>query len=440
MHARTPSWAKPNTIRTACVLAISFALAVVSNAVAQSPAEVNVVTATGENLVGELVSIDSLEAAIDTANEVKHLPLDELSQIRFDSTPLPTLPMRVQLSGGSLLSVTGLTWDDQTVTVNAARQSPLQIPVKELQWVRFRMGTPATDPTWLGWVEEERRADRLAVRRNEKSLDSIDGTVTGITRTAVQFQMRGNEIEAPIAKLEGVLLSTQNVGPPSAPIQVTDTSGSVWNAESVRLSNGESKLQVQLAGSIQHDVPLNQIKTLQFAGGILPLSEAEIASSSFGTESSKSERDPISLDMQNWFSPDTSEGVIRVNAPGQIVFRIPDGYEKLVVAARRADAVNQFMAARLEVLLDDQVQWTGVLQDRKSLGLELPLGEARLLCLKASPLPGSDASGKDLSNNDDPTTPLRSGSSNTSSRSGPEHNLSGTLGGTIEWFSGRLLK
>ncbi|MFG0286819.1 MAG: glycosyl hydrolase family 98 [Rhodopirellula sp. JB044] len=427
-------------MRTSCVLAISIALSWASAAVAQSPAEVNVVTATGENLAGELVSIDSLEAAIDTGNEVKRLPLEELSQIRFDSTPLPTLPMRVQLSGGSLLSVTGLTWDDQTVTVNAARQSPLQIPVKELQWVRFRMGTPATNPTWLGWVEEQRRADRLAVRRNEKSLDSIDGTVTGITRTAVQFQMRGNEIEAPIAKLEGVLLSTQNAESPSAPIQVTDTSGSVWNAESVRLSNGGSHLQVQLAGSIQHDVPLNQIETLQFAGGILPLSEAEIASSSFGNASSQRGREQISVDMQNWFSPDTSDGVIHINAPGQIVFRIPDGYEKLVVAARRADAVNQFMGARLEVLLDDQLQWSGVLQDRKSLGLELPLGEARLLCLKASPLPSSDTSGEDLSNNDDPTTPLRSGSSINSSPSVSEHDLSGTLGGTIEWFSGRLLK
>ncbi len=400
-------------------------LVIASKSPAQSPTEVTVITSGGENMQGELVSIDDSGVSLDRGNEVLSLAAEELSQLRFAPTVLPQLPMKVQLSGGSLLSITGVVWTDQTVTVTPARQSPIELPVEELRWVRFRTGNTSTDPTWLGWVEEARRADRLAVRRNEKSLDSIDGTVIGISRESVRFEMRGNEINAPVAKLEGVLLSTQNKKTPSTPIQVTDTSGSVWAAESIRFASGENNIEIQLPGSIRHDIPLNQVLMLQYAGGILSLSEAEIASASFGTQSSGSTQSALSSDMEQWFSPETEEGTIRVNAPGQITFRVPDGYQKLIIAARRGKEVNQFMAVRLEVLLDGSVQWTGVLQDRQSLGLELPLANARQLSLKATPLPKPD----------DPKSTTNTTSTNTSIG-----DISGTLGGTVEWFSGRLLK
>ncbi|MCM2370557.1 glycosyl hydrolase family 98 [Aporhodopirellula aestuarii] len=397
-----------------------FTVASTNELPAQTTSEVSVTTSDGKTLTGDLVAIDESDLHLKEGVKVATLPLADLSRLQFDRSSYPSQPMRLQLSGGSLLSVTAVTWTDQSVTVTPTRQSPLTFPVEQLRWIRFRMGNPATDPTWLGWIEESRRGDRLVVRRNEKALDSIDGTVLGISRKSVRFSMRGNEIEAPLEKLEGVMLSNQGESVSPAAIQLTDASGSVWACESLSLTRGESDLRVTLAGSIEHQIPVSQIREIRFAGGILPLAEAEIATSGYGTETTTSNASAVAIEMKKWFSPATEGGSIQMHVPGEITFRIPDGYQKLVVAARRDTDVNQFMAVRLQVLLDDRVQWSGVLQDRESLGLELPLGDAGRLSLKAAPLPKGD----------DPKT--------STTETLPD--LSGTLGGTVEWFSGRLLK
>ncbi len=379
-------------------------------ATAQSVAEITVTTVEGETVRGDLVELAVDGVHLDRGSELSVLPLEALSQIRFDHEPQRTLPMQVQLSSGSVLRISGLTLTDQSVTIAVSRQSPLVVPFKQLRWVRFRPGNSATDPVWLGWLEESRRGDRLVVRRDEKTLDSIDGTVIGIGRESVQFEMRGNRIDAPLAKLEGVLLSSPTDMQTASALRLTDTSGSVWAAESVQIIPGGSSVRVTLPGSLEHEIPLNQVVEIQFAGGILSLADAEVSESVFGDGEPAS---PVLSELDKWFAPQASDGVIHINAPGKITLRIPDGYQKLVVAARRAQDVSQFTAIGLEVLLDGQVKWTGTLQDRNSLGLELPLADARQLTLRAVAPPRPD------------------GSSDAAAAE---------LGGRVEWFSGRLLK
>lgn len=401
---------------------------------AQSPdaertPQVTITTADGKTVQGEMVEIDERGVHFDDGSTTKILPLEDLSLVRAENPNQSPLPMRVQLAGGSQLRIAGLVWSDQTATITPARQSPIEIPVTQLRWVRFRTGNTATDPTWLGWLEEARRGDRLIVRRNEKALDAIDGTVVAISREAVDFEMRGNPVSAPIAKLEGVMLSNQAGDRPAPAIRLTDTSGSVWAAESIRWARQTPRVRVRLSGSLEHEIPIEQIQEFRFAGGVLALAEAEVASASFGRPQGEASRAALKpalvADMKDWFEPRPDGGVIRVNTPGDITFRIPAGYQRFAIAARRDREVSQFNPVELAVLLDGKVKWTGTLQDRQSLGLELELADARQLTLRARPLAATSDTTSD---------------SQEASAAAVDGLAGAALGGAVQWFSGRLLK
>ncbi|WP_146582111.1 glycosyl hydrolase family 98 [Neorhodopirellula pilleata] len=405
-----------------------FAIGVVSESTAAT-VEVAVVTADGESVTGGLAEMSDVAIALDLGSEVRTIPLENASRIDFSHSSLPPLPTVVELRSGSKIRVSQVTWDGDDLKLTPSRQAPLTLPVARLRSIRYRTGNPATDTTWLGWNEDARRGDRLAVRRDEKTLDSIDGTVVGIGPQTVQFEMAGNTIAAPIAKLEGILFSSTNPNAesPADPIRVVDTSGSQYLAASVRLAPESEHLDIQLPGQIGHSIPLDQVMSIGFAGGVLRLVEAEVASSRFLAGQNS---DAFPAWMQNWFEPRAGEegsddsDVVLMRSPSEIRFRIPEGYEKLKVAVRRHPEVDWFLPVGVEVLTDEEVVWSATLEDRESLGLELELGDARTVTLRTSSI-GRE---RDSTTSADPTKD-RSNSL-----------LPHQLGGQIQWFGGRLLK
>lgn len=386
----------------------------------QSTREVTVATADGQTIQGDLIRINSDSVQIGDESSVLR-PNDSLSEIRFPHLEKQSLPTLVELSGGSKIHVSNVVWDGDRVELTPARQPTIELPVDQLKSIRYRPGNPSTDVVWIGWTEEARRGDRLAVRRDGRTLDSLDGTVVGIQRDTIQFEMGSNTIDAPIAKLEGVLFSTTKAEPGAAGIRVNDTSGSQYIAQSIELAAASKELQITLTDSVRHSIPVDQLISIQYAGGILRLSDAEIAASRLVTDATGRPGSVLQESMQVWFSPkaiksneDDSAGVISMQSPGEISFRIPPGYRQFIAAVRRLGDVNAFLPTSVEVLIDGQKQWTGTIENRESLGLELPISGARLLTLKVF---------ESLSDQTGDVTPV-----------------SGTLGGSIEWFSGRLLK
>ena len=399
----------------ACLLGLTMSLAH-----GESVIEITVLTADGTTIQGDLIRMTA--DGIQLGQESDELrPNDSLSEITFPNSVKQSLPTVVELIGGTKIHVSSVTSDGERFELAPARQSKLELPVSELKSIRYRPSNPATDAVWLGWTEESRRGDRLAVRRDGRTLDSLDGTVVGIRRDAIQFEMGGNTIDAPIAKLEGVLFSATQSERSQAGIRVNDTSGSQFVAESVELSPARTDLQITLAGSVRHSIPIDQVLSIQYAGGILRLNDAEIASSQLIIEGSTSSPSTLRQSMQTWFSPrvsgsedDGDNNKVTMSCPGEISFRVPPDYKQFSVAVRRQSEVDEFLPVTVEVHVDGQKQWSGIIKDRKSLGLELPTNDARLLTLKVLDMPTVQ------SNNATPATV--------------------SLGGSIEWFSGRLLK
>lgn len=411
---------RPRRTLIACLLSLAAVAAHGEPTFAENAGEVTVSTADGQVIQGDLIRISA--GGIEIGDESGRLrPNDSLSEIRFPHLAKQSLPTVVELIGGTKIHVSRVSWDGDRFELTPARQPKIELPIDQLKSIRYRPGNPSTDAVWLGWTEEVRRGDRLAVRRDGRTLDSIDGTVVGIQRDTIQFEMGGNTIDAPIAKLEGVLFSANRNEAAAAGIRVNDTSGSQYVAESIELAEDSKMLQISLSDSVEHSIPVDQLISIQYAGGILQLSDAEVASSGLLTKETRSPNSTLQESMQAWFSPkasgtnqDDSAGIIAMSSPSEISFRIPPGYEQFIVAVRRQSDVNVFFPVNVEVLLDGQKQWYGTVESRESVGLELPVNGARMLTLRVS--------------------------ETSTDQSDKNHPITSSLGGSVEWFSGRLLK
>ncbi len=199
------------------------------------------------------------------------------AQLEPDSRTGPTY--LVTLVGGSRIAAQALSSTQSELIIEPRRQSPLQVPFKQVKAIRFRAAAATTDPQWLGILEREQRGDALVIRRAADRLDPQQGLVTSVNTETVDFDLDGTPVKAPVDRLEGVVFGgTPNVES-NANIRVSDVYGSTWAVRSLAPSQGEQPLRMQLSGSMEHELPLDQIASILWSGGVRMLAEEKPASS-----------------------------------------------------------------------------------------------------------------------------------------------------------------
>ena len=365
-------------------------------------------TIDGDTETGQLSNLTgSSLSAILAGGESKQWDLTEIARIKFDGSEKTNPPTRVVLRGGSEVASAATSMEDEKLLVRSIGQPSFTVPIRSVQSVRFRAPSAATDTDWLALVEEPQRRDRLVIRREGDVLDPIEGTILEINRDSVSFDLSGNIVDAPLKKLEGVIFSTTSDRETEKPIRVRDQRGSNWMADQVNWNATDRSIQLDLGNDITHSIPVKELLEIQFSGGILYLSDAEIAE--------QRQSDSLkALLASTWFATETDTKNLTTVLSSDHVIRIPEGYQKLVAAVRVASEVDQFAPLTVSVLLDDRVAWTLEIKDRKPHGLILPIEDARRLTLRSTQ-PGSDAS---------ETLPT----------------INNALGHRIEWLGARLLK
>lgn len=369
-------------------------------------------TIDGDTETGQLSNLTgSSLSAILAGGESKQWDLTEIARIKFDGSEKTNPPTRVVLRGGSEVASAATSMEDEKLLVRSIGQPSFTVPIRSVQSVRFRAPSAATDTDWLALVEEPQRRDRLVIRREGDVLDPIEGTILEINRDSVSFDLSGNIVDAPLKKLEGVIFSTTSDRETEKPIRVRDQRGSNWMADQVNWNATDRSIQLDLGNDITHSIPVKELLEIQFSGGILYLSDAEIAEQ----RQSDSLKALLGDDLAStWFATETDTKNLTTVLSSDHVIRIPEGYQKLVAAVRVASEVDQFAPLTVSVLLDDRVAWTLEIKDRKPHGLILPIEDARRLTLRSTQ-PGSDAS---------ETLPT----------------INYALGHRIEWLGARLLK
>ena len=194
---------------------------------------VRVTRTSGDSIEGELRALEAAAIRIDREGESVRISVNEIvsvvaARVAEGSEP----PMRLVLRDGSGVAARSVTLDGDELEARLSAGSPLVVPVRGVAAIRFRRGTPATDPRWLGMLEQPPREDQLAIRRDGGRLDAVGGVVESIDGERVKFLLGDDTVDAPLGRLEGVVFGFSGGEPEEAGIAtVEDVHGSRWVIE-----------------------------------------------------------------------------------------------------------------------------------------------------------------------------------------------------------------
>jgi hypothetical protein len=339
--------------------------------------EVRVTTLDGKARDGELLSITNSSIEVQSNGSKESIATDQLLSLqRIDSATKSSPLLRVELLNGSRVAVTEVTTNQADAVLQTRDQPPLMVPLKQIRWIRFRPATPAVDPQWLGILEADHSSDVIVVRRSGNALDEVQGIVKSISATAVTIDLDGDELVAPIEKLEGILFGSIAAEPRSSNIIVEDLLGSRWMVESIE--SGENNLvRLMLGSGASHTLPLDQLKKVETVGSVQFLAAESPVESVFQPTTSIGLNKELAARWLSAFGVDDRDLVLHANSHAE--YRVDDRYSSLVGSAQFDHSVTSGGKCTLRILFDGEVVWdqTFDVETPSPRGYELPLGKAR---------------------------------------------------------------
>jgi len=341
--------------------------------------QVRITTIDGVSRDASLTAVTERGIEIESGGKVEKLALDKLLSVERLDRPATTTPaMRVELFDGTRVAVTGITASEASATLSIRGQEPLLLPLTRVRWVRFRQGSPAVDPQWLGMIEKSKTADVLVVRRANDAVDEVQGIVKSISSEFVNVDLDGDSLQAPIGKLEGVMFADREPLADAGKIIVDDLQGSRWRAISLAAS-APNIVSIDLGDGLTHQLPLDQLSRIETTGSVLYLA-TELPVESNYTPGSK-----LGLDgalANQWFGAKTGDDRdLVMRADSHVEFRIDKSFATLAGSAQFDPSVAAGGKCLLRILLDDKVVWeqTFDVSESSPRGYELPIGAARRL-------------------------------------------------------------
>lgn len=364
------------------ILASSLVWHVVS-ALLWSVLPVTVQTSAGDSIKGDLNAISDTALVIQQGGKETQIPINELLSLQPSETPDATGPTyRVTLASGSRIAAQEVTTSGNELVIEPRRQPVLRVPIRDVKAIRFRASSPGTDAQWLGVLKSEGTGDSLVIRRPESVLDPQRGIVTGITKDHVIFDLSGDEIKAPLDRLEGIVFGNVTDTSAKAAIQVSDVYGSKWSVMKMDSSQGDQPLQLRLTSSIAHELPLHHIESIRWSTGSMALTTMEVASTNFQPYFQTKLNPELA---KSFFSPQSAdEANLILYGGSSIEYRVEPGYETLTGSVARSSAIKDASQVKVWIELDGKVVWEQGLLGAAPLGFELPLNNARRLAIHVS--------------------------------------------------------
>ena len=351
---------------------------------------------TGESFDAELVSVDDGRLTVDRGDGPREFALDALLRLEsripaaeagIDRAVEPAAT--VTLRDGSEIAADSVSLQNDRLTLDVGGSEPFVVPARQTLAVRFGPGSPATDPRWLGLLDEPARGDRMVIRRDGGRLDAVGGVIEAIDGDRVRFSLGGDTVQAPIERLEGLLLGGgEALDSGDTAMIVRDTTGSVWRAERWQSAADGDAIELFLPGGLSRRLKIDRIASVQFQGGLLSLADQKPAAASFEPYL-RTGADPSFA--RQWFGPRPSaDGALSCVAGTTVEYRVEPGFSKLLGTVRRAPEIATAGRVRVRISLDEEAAWEQVLGDHESIGFELDIDRAARIRLEV--LPDDDGS------------------------------------------------
>jgi hypothetical protein len=338
-------------------------------------------TNDGKKAEGNLKGFTSDTLLLDQSGaEIKYsfLDLSSLEPVDVEERTGPST--QVNLISGSRILAQELRMDDDGLTIEPRRQNPLQVPIKQVKSIRFRQPAVGTDSQWLGILDRQGRGDTLVIRRPDDRLDPQQGIVISMTRETVGFSIDGTKIDAPVDRLEGLVFGGNEAVTEDAAIQVVDVYGSRWAVTDLQPSDGEQPLQMELGGNVKHQIPVHQIFSMRWSGGMTLLATEKPAATKFESYLASNADNQL---LTSFFGPAVvGEHDLVMNGGSSIEYRVDPGFRRIAGSVVRNSTSGQVSKVTVRVLLDGKTVWEEPLKDSEPRGFELPINAARRVTLE----------------------------------------------------------
>lgn len=364
-----------------CLFSCGQALVTLVTAVLGLSLPVEIETVSGEKVSGEWQAATEDAIRVKTDDGDQEIPIDKLVAMRPAEAPEPGTPPTnlVSIVTGSQIRVQGFSLKDGKFLLEPRRQSAIQLPVQQIRSVRFRLGNAKTDPQWLGLVEAENRRDVMVIRRPGEQLDPIEGVVLGLDDETLSFELDGEKIEAPIGRLEGVILRS-TASSTSAKVRVEDIYGSVFAGLRLEPSSATDRIEVLLGDDVRHTIPLEHLKSVTWASGRQMLARTTAANTEV-TPYLKTNLDSQLLEA--WFGPRSDNDDLVATAGGSAEFRVESGFQTLAGSVVRDTDVNRGKAV-VRIMIDGKVAWEESVSGDKAKGFRVNIANARRVRLEVA--------------------------------------------------------
>jgi hypothetical protein len=351
--------------------------------------DVRVATLDGNTVEGPLRSLGSADVQVggDATGPAEHIiALDQVLSIsRLEPTATTRPAARAGLAGGSRIAISQVSTEGAQAQLAVRNQASLSVPLKQLRWIRFGSPAAAVDPQWLGLVDRPRSADALVVRRPGDAIDEVSGIVLGIGQESVSFDLDGDTMQAPRARLEGLLFASTaaDLAADQGKVIVDDIDGSRWVA--ISLGPGrDGEVELNLGSGLLYRLPLDRIEKVEMTGAVEFLAGLPAAAAGYAAHLSLGLPGELAT---TWLGPESDAGRdLLMRATSHLEVRVPDGSQTLLGSFEFDQRVAAGGNCVVRVLVDSQPVWEQTLDvsDPSPRGFELPLGGARRVRLEVA--------------------------------------------------------
>jgi hypothetical protein len=194
--------------------------------------------------------------------------------------------------------------------------------------------------------------------------------VVSVTPETVEFSFDGQILQAPRKKLVGLLWYRPQEKRVEPAIQIQTRDGSIWEVSEVKLSEStrESKggLQWKTPSGVVASASWSEIAGVNFAAANVVWLASQSPLSSKSYQRSLLEKEIIgreSLLGPRFYSSDATKTVeaksqdLLFGGPGEITFRVPDGFKRFVAKVRRFEKTRYATSVNCKVWVGDTLAW-----------------------------------------------------------------------------------
>lgn len=236
--------------------------------IAHNVGSANVELLNGSTVTGAIVAVSNDQVIVNVDSERQTLDVRDLQSLTFaesSSTAAPSVTDWVRLVDGSRLLANRYAVSDRKVTISLTNRI-LETETRSVEAVRFRPPSPELDSQWDNAVSTEITGDIVVLRRDDSTLDQLEGLLRDVDEKTVEFEFDEELIPVKREKLEGIVyFHRAGRQLPEALCRVVERDGSVWMARTVQLDS--DGLQVNTAAGVKTVIPVDALAKLDFSSG-----------------------------------------------------------------------------------------------------------------------------------------------------------------------------